>query len=152
MMAQDARYRTKAWLDTYLVPANVTKDDDVSHATFQVMFAFPDYPLTREFKSPSVVCVIYAVGEPTSTPTRNYNQSAYGYDEQVPIFICSMDKTGVTGTLVKWKAEAELRRITETYYEGSLRGLDRRADRDQRFGSETLYMTEYTLRYWRDTT
>ena len=53
---------------------------------------------------------------------------AYGYEEDVPIEIYCIDKSGITGTKLMWKAERELRHVAETYPEGSRRNLIRRRD------------------------
>lgn len=150
-MVEDARYRTKVYVETYWTRANATDDDDNALGV-EVMFDSPDYPLTWEFKEPSVVDVVLTIGKPDSKPLIGHDKKAYGYEEHVPIKIFSVDKTGVTGTKAVWQAETELRRITETYPSGSMRTLDRIGDRDQNLGSTILYCTEYILNYRRDTT
>lgn len=151
-MVQDARQRTKTFLDAYLEQANVTKDNDTTYAIFKTMYAFPPYPLALEFKAPSIISIIYAIDKANSTPRIQSNRTPYGYDEHVPIIICSMDKTGVTGTLVNDKAAIELRRICEENPTGSLRHLEFARNEDQRFGGETLYKNRYVMHYRRDTT
>lgn len=150
-MVQDARQRTKTYLDTYLSDSNLTKDDGTSKASYIVAFGMPDYSIIRIFKDKQID-LIFTVGEPNSTPLRNYDLSPYGYEEHVPIQIFCINKSGITGTKLKWKAEAELRRITEAYPTGSERSLERRGDRDERLGSTILYSTEFMLTYRRDTT
>jgi hypothetical protein len=150
-MVSDARSRTKVYLDKYLNGSNLTKDDG-SSASFVVMYANPDYPMVLEFKSPSNVDLIFAIGEPNSTPMIDSDKSPYGYEEHIPIRICCIDKTGITGTKLKWKAEAELRRVTEVYFLGSLRTMETSRPEDQRLGSTILYSRDFVLNYRRDTT
>lgn len=150
-MVQDARQRTRTWLDAYLDQSNVLKDDGVSQAIFKTMWAFPDYPLKMEFKAPSVICGIYAVGEPESKALIGHDREAYAYVEEVPIFICAMNKAGATATLVKSQMRIELRRICQEYPTGSIRHLDFVRSEDERFGGETLYKDRLSLRYKRDT-
>lgn len=156
-MVEDARDRTRDYLlgetnpSTALDPDNLTKDDGTTLAKYIVVYGNPDYPITRVFKDKRVD-LIFSIGEPTSKPLFDFDQTPYGYEEHVPITTFCIDKTGITGTKLKWKAEAELRRITENYPTGSQRGLERRGDRDERLGSTILYSTEFTLNYRRDTT
>mgnify|MGYP000209185495 CR=1 FL=1 len=152
-MASDARYRTKVYLDTYLDSSNITHDDDSTAATILVAFGFPDYPLIRVFDPDEKdVDVVFSIEEPNSTPLMGHDQTPYGYEEHVPITICCVDKPGVTGTKIKWKAEAELRRVLETYPLGSMRILENRSDTTQRIGGTTIYMTTWVLTYKRSTT
>lgn len=150
-MVQDARQRTKTYLETYLTDSNLTKDDDSSKANYIVAFGMPDYSIIRVFKDKQID-LIFSIGEPTSTPLMGHDLSAYGYEEHVPIQTFCIDKSGITGTKLKWKAEAELRRITESYPTGSERSFERRGTRDERLGSTILYSTEFMLTYRRDTT
>lgn len=150
-MVQDARQRTKVYLETYLSASNLTKDNDSTLAKYIIPFGNPDYPITRVFKDKRVD-LIFSIGEPNSRPLMNFDQTPYGSEEHVPITTFCIDKVGITGTKLKWKAEAELRRITETYPSGSQRSFERRSDRDQRLGSTILYSTEFLLNYRRDTT
>lgn len=142
-MVQDARQRTKVWLDTYLDNANLTKDDD-SQARFITCFAYPDYPLERVF-SDKGRDLVFTVG----TPETEALPLGIGYIERVPITIYTIDKTGITGTKLRWKAEEELRTVCEDNPEGSLRTLDRISDSDERLGSTTLYSVSYILQYKR---
>lgn len=156
-MVDDARYRTRDYLEgwtnasTALNSANLTKDDDSTQVSWITCFGDPPYPMTRVFMDCDID-LVFNVGEPNSTPLMDCDQAAYGYEEHVPITVFCVDKPGITGTKLKWKAEAELRRICENYPTGSLRGLERRRDNDQRVGSMILYSTEYVLNYRRDTT
>jgi len=150
-MVEDARYRTKVFIDTYWTPGNAT-DDDGAALGKQVMFDSPNYPLILEFKAPSVIDVIITVGKPRSTPQIGHDHAAYGYEEHVPIKIFAVDKTGVTGTKAVWQAEAELRRIGEEHPEGSLRSLTEIRGVDQNLGSTIIYGTEYILNYRRGVT
>lgn len=156
-MVQDARQRTKVYLDTYLTAANITKDDGSSLASFAVIFANKYYPLLEEFyASSSPVDVLFCIGEPNSTALTDTDQAPYGYEEHVPIEIVCVDKLGVTGTKMKWTAEAELRRVCETNPLanplGSQRFLQRIGPNDQDMGSTVLYGVRFVLNYVRDLT
>jgi hypothetical protein len=139
---EDARYRTKEYLETYL--------DGSVLSNYIVAYSAPDYPMTQVFKTKSID-LIFAIGKPDSKPLIGYDQTPYGYEEHVPIKIFAVDKSDVTGTKAVWQAETELRRITETYPSGSLRTLERMGDNDKNLGSTILYCTEYVLNYKRDT-
>lgn len=153
-MAEDARYRTRVYLThatTGLNNANLTKDDGSTQVNFIVAYGYPDYPLLKVFKTKGVD-LIFSIGEPNASPILGHNQTPYGYEEHVPIETYCIDKPGITGTKLKWKAEKELRRITETYPTGSQRVLSDRRDNDKRLGSTILYSTQFILNYRRGTT
>jgi len=149
-MPEDARYRTKVYLETYLDNSNLTEDDDWTEVTFIVAYADPDYPLIRVFAE--LVDLVFAIGDPDSIPLKNADHSVYGYEEHVPITVWCVDKSGITGTKLKWKAEAELRRILEEHPLGSIRSFERIQDYDQNLGSTVLHSRKFILKYVRDTT
>lgn len=149
-MVADARANTKTFLKTYLNYNNIHKDDGI--ASYAIIYKNPPYPVELELKPPSPLSVLFAIGEPNSSAVVGHDHIPYAYEEQVPIYIITVDKAGVTGTTTKWSAEAELRRICEEYPLGSIRSLDRRSDHDRNLGSTTLYVTEYVMTYRRDLT
>jgi len=143
-MPSDARYRTKVYLETYLLNANLTEDDDSTTVKFIVAYAFPDYPWLRVFQDKKV-SLVFAVG----TPETEALPVAVGYMENVPITVWCINKAGISGTKLRWKAEAELRRVAETYPVSSLRTLTRLTDNEKNLGSTVLYSVTYNLRYKR---
>lgn len=150
-MVDDPRYRTKDYLETYLTAGNLTKDDDATNVSFIVAFGEPDYPITKVFLTKGVD-LVFSIGDPESTPLMDYDRSAYGYSEKVPITVTAIDKTGITGEKLRWKAEAELRRVVEVNPTGSQRSLEAMRPNEVKLGSTTLYQQTYVLRYLRDTT
>lgn len=152
-MVNSAMQQTKTFIDTYYTPSNVKRDDDgVRVAKVITAYGFPDYPIIQVFKEKHVDGV-FSIREPNSTALMDpVSQAPYGYEEHVPIDVACISKLGVTGTKLKWKMEAELRRITEAQPTGSLRSLQRRGDKDQRLGSTVLYVTEWVMNYRRDPT
>jgi len=151
-MVEDARYRQKVFLETYISPLNIHKDDGETHAGVEIMYWEPNYPMILEFKSPSVVHGIYAIGTPESEGKRSGDQVIRRYRERTPIVIITMDRTDVTGTLLNWSMEAELRRICELYPTGSQRSLERGRNLDLDLGTTKLYQREVIMDYWRGTT
>ena len=150
MSTQDARQRTRTYLATYIVDANLTHDDDLTQAAWISAFGLPDYPLSRVFKD-KAVDVIFSVGTASAKSMRDFRQYPYAYEEIVPIEIFAVDKTGITGTKLRWKAEAELRRISEAYPLASVRWISRVSDNEKKLGSQTLYSVKYELGYIRPT-
>jgi hypothetical protein len=150
-MVADARYNTISWINGYYTSANAVDDDD--HALgMQTMYENPEYPMTLEFKEPSVIDVIVAIGQPTSTPLIGADQKIYGYEEHVPIKIFAVNKTSVTAVKAIWQVEVEIRRIAETYPEGSKRSFINRRPADKILGSTTMSGSEWDLNYKRGTT
>lgn len=156
-MVDDARYRTKVYLDTYLTATNMKKDDAATNARFIVAFGSPEYPLTRVFSSDDKnVDIVFSCDEPISEPLFDTDQEPFGYEEHAPITIMTVDKSGVTGTKVKWKAEAEVRRICEVYSgaypAGSQRSIEKRDAPDLLIGKVVIYVTKLIMNYRRETT
>ena len=147
----DPRERTKTWIDTYLIPANITKENGDTASTITA-FGYPDYPMHKVFITKGVD-LVYAVMEAESTPLVDpVTQVAYGYDETIPIHILAIDKPEIMGTKLIQRGENELRSIMENYPQGSLRTPDVKRDVTQRLGSTVIYGREWRLNYKRDTT
>lgn len=145
----DPRKQTKIYLETYVSSLAITKDDD-SEAVFAVMYADPDYPLVEEFKADAdPVDLLFLIETPDSSPLPDDSQTAYGYEEHVPIIVACVDKEGVTGTKLRWKAVRELRRITQAHPSGSQRSLEEERPFDEHLGSTILYQQRVILNYQR---
>jgi len=145
-MVSDARELTKDYLDSYLTAANILKDDATSQAAFAVIFTNPPYPILKEFYAASTPAdLLFCVGTPTSEAL----PVGIGYIENVPITILCIDKLGITGTKLRWTAEAELRRATVANPHGSLRSLTRMTDSEKDLGGAILYSVTYIMRFKR---
>jgi hypothetical protein len=145
----DPRYRSKVWMETYLRPAQITKDDDSTKADFACIFNNPPYPLHLEYRGSSNMNGLYVIDQPNSSPEVDSTHYTIGYVEHVPLHIMTVDSTDCTGTALAWKMEAELRYINETYPLGSLRFMGSRRKQDANLG-QILYDIEYSLDYKRD--
>jgi len=148
---EDPRHRTKDYLDTYLLGANLKENDGATPATFTVCWADPPYPVKTVFVTKGVD-LIYSIGKGTSTPLVGGDKYAYGYKEKVPITVQAIDKTGISGLNLMWQGERELRRVVETYPLGSLRNLETATPKTQSLGSTTLYSVESLMDYQRNLT
>jgi hypothetical protein len=148
---EDPRHRTKDYLDTYLLAANLNKNDGSTPANFKTCWADPPYPVKTVFVTKGVD-LIYSISKGTSAPLIGHDQYAWGYKEKVPITVQAIDKTGISGDNLMWQGERELRRVTETYPLGSLRNLETMASKTQSLGSTTLYSVECVLDYQRNKT
>jgi hypothetical protein len=139
----DARKRTRTWIDTYLS----LSVDWIS------CYDKPDYPIVRVFDDKGIE-VIYSIGEITASPMMGFKNYPYGYTEEIPITMYCTNTQSYKGTTMKHAAEDALRTVANFYPIGSetLRELVRRRDVTERFGTVTLYGTEFTLKYTRDIT
>lgn len=156
MVVMDARDRAKVFLDTRLTAANMKEDDTITNAAFIVSYADPPYPLKLVFYGTKNIDIIFAVDTPTTTSEMDWDGSIIGYVEIVPIHIFTVDKTGITGTELRFTAEKELRRIVETYPIDPavirFRGLNRVSKNDRWMGGWILHSVTYNLTYERDKT
>ena len=134
---EDARYRNKVYLETWL--------SSTALPNYIVAYGEPDYPLIRVFKEKSVD-LVFSIGTPDSVAL----PVGVGYEEHVPITIWCIDKSNIFGTKLRWQAETELRRICETYPTGgSMFTWQRLDDNEKNLGSTVLYSVNYVLRYKR---
>jgi len=150
-MVQDARRRTKDYLDTYLRNSQLTKDNSFQQASFIVAFGEPNYPILKVFKTKGVD-LIFPIGTPSSKPIVSGDQIVRRYEEHVPFEWVCINKTGITGTKLRWKATAEVRYVGETYPIGSQRIVVDERPNDRNLGSTMLYSQKATLIYKRGTT
>jgi hypothetical protein len=140
---EDARYRTKVYLEQYLNTAALPE--------FIVAYGFPDYPLLPVFNVKNVD-LVFSIGEPESKPLIGSNQKVYGYEEHMPIIPCCIDKSNIDGVKLLHQARTELRRVCETYPYGSLREPTSEEPETEQLGSTTLYKLRFMLDYTRDLT
>jgi len=153
MSVQDARQRTKIYLDEYLDEDSMTFDNDTTLATYTVMYAYPPYPLWLIFKNPLNYDVVYFIDKPTSTPESvDWDGSILGYKESIPIHVHALNKTGLTAEKLLWKAEAELRKILEEHPVGSYRSITVTKTNNIQFNGVVFHGFTLTLNYVRDTT
>lgn len=157
-MVEDSRYRTKDYLDTYIDEDNLTYDDDSTLADYAVMYAYPPYPFIMEFirdeRNPTITLneLLFMVNKPQVVALYNLDRTIYGYEESIPIHVYAVDKPSLTAEKILWKAEAELRRVLETYPYGSVRKLSETRPSRIEFGAFLLDGFTLTLSYVRGTT
>jgi hypothetical protein len=154
-MVDDPRYRTKVFLDTYLVGANMLKDDSATQMAFITTYSDPDYPMDHVFYDPKNRDLVFSIGQPRSTVAHkvDWDGTIKGYLEAMPVTVQTVKKPGMEGNKALWTAEAELRRIVETNPSGSYRSI-RRVGNPQTvdMGGWFLFQQTYVITYERDTT
>lgn len=149
----DPRERTKTWIDTYARNSEITKNDGSTQASWACIFNEPQYPLELEYRAPSSpVQGLYPIGQPTTTAQIGHDRKVYGYNEDVPIFIDTLDSITCSGEQLLWKMEAELRHVFENYEAGSYRGPLTRRPHVVDLGGTKLYEVECGMQYRRDLT
>jgi hypothetical protein len=96
---------------------------------------------------------VFAVGTASSLPEHNFEHVTSSYLETVPITIYANDPEGsMEGTKIRWTCEAELRRVVEANYGGSLGVLRRFKSIKQAVlpqGGWNIYSATYDLEYRR---
>jgi hypothetical protein len=130
----------------------VTKDNCVERALFCVIYNDPNYSILKEFNSAvDPVDGVIAVGTPKTTPLQGHNRGVYGYEEQVPLSIYTIDKADVTSKKLELKIESELRRVFDTVpIAGGRIGNFETCGRSKRnIGNAVLNIAEFLLKYKR---
>lgn len=151
-MADDARYRTKVFIDTYITDGNITKDDDTTEASWISQFSNPPYPMKRVFFSPKNVDLVFSIDMPRSEAAKvDWDGYTIGYLEHVPVHIHTVTKQGITDNKLLWKAHAELRRILEANPLGSYRGYSSGEPYIISHGIWQIMGVTVTVAYERDT-
>lgn len=148
----DAQSQFTVRLAANLGANNVTKDNSSEKATYQVMFADPNYEILQEFSnSRDPLDGIYVVGISKTEQLIDASRMVYGYDEHVPIFVYTVDKDGVSGAILKRKMEAELRRVCEQIFPKDQHHgrLERLGDSTKRQDSLVLYSTKFVWNFKR---
>ena len=150
-MVDEARKRTKVFLDTYLTALNMKKDDGITVALFITAYGLPDYPLSRVFIDKAVFH-IFSVEEAQTSAILDSDHYPLGYKESVPVTMMCIDQVGFTATKRIWDAEHEFRRICEENPTGSVRRITGSKPTPERLGSTWLWSITYAMDYVRGLT
>jgi len=155
-MPTDPRSSIKTYLETYINPANLTRDDG-SNAQWVVIYGRPLEELKKTFLDENQD-LVFTVEEPETKVLLDEDQIPYGYEHRVPIRAWCIDKYDVdgnlviTGTKLKWKAESELRSLLATYPTGSQYGMETSKNLDQQLDGDRVYGFEFIINYRRSIT
>ena len=146
---KDPRERMRTYLTTYLLTANLKKDNGSTAASFIVSYDGADYPAEKVFVDKDID-LIFTVGEPVSTPIFNADKTTDSYREQTPVTISVVNKAGITGANLKWQAEAELRRVAENNIFGSVRTIEKTNPLSTNYESAIIHSYTYLIDYVRE--
>jgi len=146
----DPRYRSIDYLEHWLDPNHLLKDNGSSLATYIYQWEGADYPITKVFQTKDVD-LIFSICRTQSTPLVG-SEGVYGYLEKLPIKIWTLNKTGITGENLGYQAETELRKIFEAHPLGSYREINSFKPQPVQLGSLTLYQTQVEFDYKRGKT
>ena len=144
----------KSYLDTYYTASNVTIDDATTYAQVLIQYGTPLEQVRENFINQSFDVVI-SLEEPLVEPLMDSDQTPYGYEFDVPVRVYTVDKRDaddsltVTGTILKFTVEAELRRILEDQPAGSQYSMSRGRVVSQYLGGDMIYGSEYIVNYRR---
>ena len=144
MATDDPRYKVKDILDAM----TFTKDDDATPAVLLFMYSDSEEFLEDLFDDYDVV---FTLGPPVMIERRFIGDVPVHEQYEVPVTVASIDKTGVTGAFMQWKADVQIRaKIEASVHPGSgvvitVVGAPRSDNR--RLGGVTLWQSIYTIRY-----
>jgi len=140
----DPRFKIKDIIDAMAL----TKDNDSDAATELFMYSDGEEHFEDLFDTYDV---LFLIGPWREVPSRHEANIPHHESYMIPITVVTIDKTGVTGTIMQWKADVGLRALIEANAQpGS--GVRIEIDPDarptnQRIGGVTIYKTVYTIRY-----
>jgi len=159
ILVTDSRYRTKTYLQTYLLGAALPHlDDGVTNASTVFMFAGADYPLLLELlPGGNDVDVVVTIDKATSTPRWTYLTYPYGFDETLKLELWAINKEGLTAMRLIDEMEEAIKKVVTDYPRysvlGNIRALPK-IDNPPKSLAEgldkyTLYNSTITLKYTR---
>jgi hypothetical protein len=146
----DPRRQIKIMLDAYLGAETLHKNDGTDCSYITCWDGAP-YPLKRVFDT-KAVDLIFSVSRGTSKPEIAADKTPYGYVEKVPVFISTVNKTGISGENLWWQGERAFRHIMELYPIGSVRTIETINPKPVDLGSLKLFQGECVVNYVRGLT
>ena len=140
----DLRYKVKDIIDAMAL----TKDDDAAAAAELFMYSDGEEYFEDLFDDYDV---LFLIGSWREVPSRREANVPHHEAYYIPVTVVTIDKTGVTGTTMQWKADVGLRALIEANAQpGS--GVRIQIDPEGRpanlkAGGVTIYKTIYTIKY-----
>ncbi len=140
----DPRYKIKDIIDAMAL----TKDDDAAAAAERFMYSDGEEDFEDIFDDYDV---LFLIGPFRVVPFRREANVPHQEHYMVPVTVVSIDKTGVTGSTMQWKAKVGLSALIEANAQpgsGVRIQIDPGATpADVSVGGVTIYKTVYTIRY-----
>ena len=140
----DPRYKVKDIIDAMAL----TKDDDTTPAVELFMYSDGKEHFEDLFDTYDV---LFLIGPWREVPSRHEANIPHHESYMIPITVVTIDKTGVTGTTMQWKADVGLRALIEASAQpGS--GVRIQIDPNAKpmnvnISGAMIYKTIYTIRY-----
>lgn len=140
----DPRYKVKDIIDAVAL----TIDDDTTPATELFMYSDGEEDFETLFDTYDV---LFLIGPPSRyVASRREQQIPHYEDYFILVTVVTINKTGVTGTTMQWKAEVGLRLYIENaglFAGGSIQINPEVRPANVRVGGTTIYKRIYTIRY-----
>jgi hypothetical protein len=148
-VADDVRKTLKDLITAHINPIVITKDDNVTMATYIIEYESPPWIILQDFIITQGYDLVFTVGRTLVTPKRFLQGVPLIYDGRYPVSTWCVDKTGITGTKLKWKADEELERVFEDNPGTFSQAIDLSQDDDHVLGSVMLYNTRHIIKHKR---
>jgi len=139
----DPRYKVKDIIDAIAL----TKDNDSTEATELFMYSDGEEDFEELFDT---FDVLFLIGPSRYVGSRREQQNPHYEDYFISVTVVTINKTGVTGTTMQWKAEVGLRLYVENaglFTGGSIQINPEARPANIRAGGVTIYKRIYTIRY-----
>ena len=122
----DIRYRQKLYLEDYITDSNIKKDDGVTNATYVLLFAGVDYPLSLEFVDNNIdliICIDAETVKDDPSLRSAIDRCYFAFREFATITFFAMNKSGLTATNLIEQAEQEIKHVFTDHPLGSVRNI-----------------------------
>ena len=136
------------WFETHDSPSSVVIDDGTTPASYFCGYGH-NYPWKYIFFDPKNHDAVFTPLPPRTQTLSDWKHEPYAYMEACPFQLNCVDKEVITGTLLLWSMEAELRRIAETHPLGSVRKISSTTPNTEDMGNWLLHGLLTTIEYKR---
>ena len=143
----DSKQWLKELVEDELNPNALTKDNGSTKAKYVVIFALPPWIILTDYLKTNNYDVVFPVQQQIVTPTRHHQHVPIHYVGLYTVGIWCIDKPGITGEKLRWKAWLELKRIFEEnpVYHAQPQVIKAVRDKDAKYGETILYYTELLI-------
>ena len=144
MSGVDPKYTLKELIKNNISHSALTKDNGDA-AKFHVMYAVTPEVLVKDFFIKNRYDAVAALGRAEASGYRHIQNVPVLYRGGFPVTVYVIDKTGITGHLLRWQVYTEIRTILRVFSTYQRIGMER--DDDRLVAGKLLYSTTFTIQH-----